>query len=179
MEIIIYFCKKRSVLNCLTKKKGKFFVSLMVMAFCILLIPVISTANNTEKSEKDSLKKSNDIAFELPILKTTPANTEEMVPVNPKISIELDSKHKNFNRFREQFEKGAFEILLNDNVVDSSFDSFNKIITINNAKLKFDSQYTLKLKTKANYKSNNDVKNASYSFTFFTEMEDFEVISIE
>jgi hypothetical protein len=113
--------------------------------------------------------QGNNKATDLPILKTLPI--DGAVPIRPDTAIQiyLDKNARTFARFRNQFEKGAFTITINQKPLIGSYDANSGIITGRHDLLDRYTRYDVKLLVKAMMNSpNTNSGNASYSFGFKT-----------
>ncbi len=105
----------------------------------------------------------------LPVLKVLPTDGSTFVRPDTQIKIYLDPNADTFNRFRQQFEKGSYSVYINGNSCTSSYDSSDKVITVQNDVLDRYTNYEVNLLVKAKNKSDNtNSGNASYSFSFST-----------
>ncbi|QTC40439.1 carboxypeptidase regulatory-like domain-containing protein [Bacillus sp. V3] len=117
-----------------------------------------------------SAKAQKNQQHELPIKSVTPENDNlEVDPANP-IEITLDSSHKNFKRYRQQFEDKKYSLTLNDRELESLYDkSVNKLVVLG-VTLDPNTDYSVKLKVKADKNNNkNNSGNGSYVYEFTTK----------
>lgn len=143
----------------------------------LLLLLLIGYAVNAMDNKFRANSKTQHV---LPILETVPTHGSKDFDTDYDMKILLDDKHKNFNRFRQQFENGDYEVIINGVKIDSHYDSDLKVIKLINPKLKCDMDYEVTLNLKANLHNNsNAANNASYTFSFKTDPGIFEVVSIE
>lgn len=108
-------------------------------------------------------------AHRLPILSSFPSDGATMVRPDTTIKISLNAQDKNFNRFRQQFEKGNFKVTLNGEIFECSYDKASKTIIIKNSILERYTDYSVCLSLKADMRSpENNSGNSTYSFNFRT-----------
>jgi len=115
------------------------------------------------------ITSQNDTTSRLPVLETFPVDGSSVVKPDTQITISIDTSSKNYNAFKQQFNKGSFTVKLNGHLVDASYDSTSNIVKVNNNILDRYTEYTVSLLLKAESKnSNTNSGNASFSFSFTT-----------
>jgi hypothetical protein len=117
-----------------------------------------------------SAKAQKNQQHELPIKSVTPENGNLEVDPAAPLEITLDSSHKNFKRYRQQFEDLKYSLTVNDREVESLYDkSVNKLVVLG-VTLDPNTDYSVKLKVKADKNNNkNNSENGSYSYVFTTK----------
>lgn len=140
---------------------SKNYVSLLVLVAIMLqvMIPMVSFAKSENSIE----------AHRLPILGSFPIDGSSQVRPDVSIKIWLDANDKNFNRFKQQFKKGSFKVVLNGESCESTYDETNKVITVKNKMLERYTDYSVRLSLKADMTNDeNNSNNSSYTFSFKT-----------
>ncbi|WP_175990121.1 carboxypeptidase regulatory-like domain-containing protein [Bacillus sp. Marseille-Q1617] len=115
-------------------------------------------------------KAQKNQQHELPIKSVTPENGNLEVDPAAPLEIKLDSSHKNFKRYRQQFEELKYSLTVNDREVESLYDkSVNKLVVLG-VTLDPNTDYSVDLKVKADKNNNkNKSENGSYSYEFTTK----------
>jgi len=140
---------------------SKKYLSFILMVVFILqsLISSIAYAKSDNSAE----------AHRLPVLNSFPADGSSNIRPDSIIKIVLNPKDKNYNRFRQQFEKESFRVTLNGVTCESTYDKKNNVITLNSPVLERYTDYNVQLSLKADLRSpDNNSNNSTYSFKFKT-----------
>lgn len=139
-------------------------VSTLILSFILLLNLVAGNTVNVFAKE--------NIANELPILDVSPSANAEGVAIDTSVHIDLDSAHKNFNRYKDFIEKGKYTAVLNGNNVDSYFDAELNRVIFYGFSLDLNTDYTVALNFLANAKNNkNDSDMVAEVYSFKTSEE--------
>lgn len=112
---------------------------------------------------------ASDAAHALPNLTVQTDNNINEVKPDAPLSITVDTSSPNWARFREQFVKNQFSIVINGvTVQQASFDPSTNTITVDHTTFDRDTPYTGVVSVKATANGNTASGNASESFTFTT-----------
>lgn len=149
-------------------------VSFSIIALTLALTPMtVFAAPNSSSSTVSQAQ------HQLPVVSTPSTD----VKVDAPFTITLDSNSPTFNRFRQQFVNGSYQVTLTDSDgqtvrnIQTSFDT--NTITVSHDKLNPSTIYTVNLVTKADLNNvNNNSGNASYSFSFTTVADNPVVTNI-
>ncbi|WP_139491448.1 cadherin-like beta sandwich domain-containing protein [Brevibacillus dissolubilis] len=105
----------------------------------------------------------------LPIAAVTPQAGAEGVRPDASIQLTLDAADKNFARFRNQLERGAYELSINGQAVPSSYDKQKQVIQVEPGTLPRYSTITVSLSLKADMQNDqNSSNNATFTYSFET-----------
>jgi len=123
----------------------------------------------TEQTINKQGGDSSDAQHALPIQQTVPANGATDVALDTALQIVLDPTAHTYNRFRQQFVKGAYELTLNEQPLDSYYDAATHTVTVAPVPLRPQTTYTVELRLKAaRNKDQNESGNGLYTYQFQT-----------